>query len=368
MTETTHRAKARAPRSRPRRPTSTMDFTLFFFSGDGTGSGPGKYQLLLDCAEFADAHEFTAIWVPERHFVDFGGLYPNPSVLAAALATRTERIQLRAGSVVVPLHHPVRIAEEWAVVDNLSGGRVGIACASGWHPNDFVLAPERYKGRKDDMFAAIETIRRLWAGETVELDGPEGSVVGVRTLPRPLQERLPMWVSSQGSIDTFRRAGEVGAHVLTGLVAQRLSDLGEKITAYRTALAEAGHDPALGKVSAMAHTFLGPSDDEVKELVRAPLIGYLRNFLSQQDGTGGEFSPLNEEEREAMLAASFERYFATIALLGTPDKCETLIEDLLDIGVDEVACLVDFGLEPDTVLSGLRYLDELRARYRGERA
>ncbi|MEJ2853299.1 MULTISPECIES: MupA/Atu3671 family FMN-dependent luciferase-like monooxygenase [unclassified Saccharothrix] len=353
-----------APKRRTRRATSTMEFSLFFFSGDGSKAGADNYRLLLDSAQVADREGFSAIWVPERHFVDFGGLYPNPSVLAAALAVTTERVQIRAGSVAVPLHHPVRIAEEWSVVDNLSGGRVAIACASGWHPDDFVIAPNGragHKSRKDDMFDAIDLVQRLWAGETVDVDG-----VAVRTLPRPRQPRLPLWISSQGSVDTFVRAGRIGANVLTGLVAMRPADLKDKIDAYREALAEAGHTD--GVVTAMVHTFLGADEDEVRELVRDPLIGYLRTFLAQQGSFDSEFNLLDDEGREAMLAASFDRYFESLALLGTPDKAESLVEDLVDLGVDEVACLVDFGLEPEVVLDGLRHLAELKDRYRGARS
>lgn len=359
---------AAAPGRRSRRDSSTMDFGLFFFSGSGSTERADKYALLLDCARYADASGFSAVWVPERHFVDFGGLYPNPSVLAAALAMVTERIDIRAGSVVVPLHHPVRIAEEWAVVDNLSGGRVAISCASGWHPNDFLLAPGdgpgRYEQRKDDMFAGIETLRRLWAGERVALGQPDGGEVMVRSLPRPLQRSLPIWISSQGSAETFVRAGHTRANVLTGLVGQRLTDLAGKIEAYRRARRERDGDAGRGHVTAMVHTFLGPSTERVKEVVRAPLIGYLETFLSQQGGADSPFNQLGDADREVMLSSAFERYFDTIALLGTPDKCESLIEDLVDIGVDEVACLVDFGLDDDQVLGGLRHLAELAGRYR----
>ncbi|MFD6244523.1 MupA/Atu3671 family FMN-dependent luciferase-like monooxygenase [Streptomyces roseolus] len=358
---------AAAPR-RTRRPGSTMEFSLFFFSGDGSADGPGKYQLLLDSARYADAHGFAGIWVPERHFVDFGGLYPNPSVLAAALAMVTERLQIRAGSAVLPLHHPVRVAEEWAVVDNLSGGRVAVSAASGWHPDDFLLAPGdgalRHERRKEEMFEAIDTVQRLWAGETVALPRADGTPQHVRTLPRPLQPRLPMWVSAQGSVETFVRAGEIGAHVLTGLVAQRPADLKDKIGAYRKARAEAGHDPAAGTVTAMVHTFLAARVDEAKEVVRGPLTAYLKTFLAQQDSFDSEFATLSDAERDAMLAATFERYFDGLALLGTPDTCESLVEDLVDIGVDEVACLVDFGLDPDRVLAGLDHLTVLKDRYR----
>ncbi|RCG26273.1 LLM class flavin-dependent oxidoreductase [Sphaerisporangium album] len=355
-----------APR-RTRRDTSAMDFSLFFFSGDGSVQGPGKYELLLESARYADRHGFSGIWVPERHFVDFGGLYPNPSVLAAAIAVLTERVQIRAGSAVLPLHHPVRVAEEWAVVDNLSGGRAAISAASGWHPNDFILAPgghESYARRKEDMFAAIEVVQRLWAGQTVELSRADGTTQPVRTLPRPLQPRLPMWISAQGSVETFTGAGRIGANVLTGLVAQRPADLREKIQAYREALRAAGHDPGRGRVTVMVHTFLGSDDAEVKEQVRGPLTGYLKTFLAQQDTFDSQFSKLDEAERDVMLAATFERYFDTLALLGTPGRCEALIEDLVDLGADEVACLVDFGLEPEVVLKGLDHLCELKDRYR----
>src|SRR6266571_1241758 len=124
-----------------------MDFSLFFFADSGAAGG-GGYELLLESARFADTHGFTAVWTPERHFHAFGGLYPNPAVTGAAVAAITEHVQIRAGSVVLPLHHPARVAEAWSIVDNLSHGRVGISFASGWQPNDFVLMPENFKDNK----------------------------------------------------------------------------------------------------------------------------------------------------------------------------------------------------------------------------
>src|SRR5215469_15811081 len=138
-----------------------MEFSLFFFADSGAAGGEG-YDLLLESARFADAHGFTAVWTPERHFHSFGGLYPNPAVTGAAVAAVTERLGIRAGSVVAPLHHPVRIAEEWSVVDNISDGRVGVSFASGWHARDFVLNPDHYEDRKDEMIRCVETVRRLW--------------------------------------------------------------------------------------------------------------------------------------------------------------------------------------------------------------
>ena len=121
-----------------------MDFSLFYFAADAGEANQNRYRLLLEGSRFADQNGFAAVWTPERHFHPFGGLYPNPSLTSAVIAAITSRVQIRAGSIVLPLHNPIRVAEEWAVVDNLSQGRVGFSFASGWHANDFALMPQNY--------------------------------------------------------------------------------------------------------------------------------------------------------------------------------------------------------------------------------
>ncbi|HEX8088511.1 MAG TPA: LLM class flavin-dependent oxidoreductase [Blastocatellia bacterium] len=340
-----------------------LDFSLYFFSDDGSKTSDDKYRLLLESARFADAHGFRAVWTPERHFQDFGGLYPNPSILSAALAVITERVQIRAGSVALPLHHPIRTAEEWAVVDNLSKGRVAVSIASGWHPTDFVFAPQNYEDRKQVMFDYLETIQRLWSGEPVKFKGAGDSEVEVRILPRPIQPRLPIWITTAGSAQTWIRAGEVGANILAALVGYSLEDLAERIRLYREARAGGGHDPARGQVTVMAHTFLGDDNQEVKEKVRAPLCHYLRSYFNQFADVGYDAEGVTEEDKNTIVAKAFDHYFATGTLIGTPNKCSRLVDRLIETGVDEIACLIDFGLDIDSVMGGLRRLDEVRAHY-----
>ena len=188
-------------------PEVPIDFSLFYFSGDAAeGAGRDKYRLLLEGAKFADTHGFEAVWTPERHFHAFGGLYPQPAVTSAAVAAITSNVKVRAGSVVMPLEHPIRVAEAWSIVDNLSNGRVGISVASGWQPNDFVLRPENFKNAKQAMFDGIEQVQRLWRGETVTFDGATPDPVAVTTLPRPVQPELPTWVTSAGNPETYIQA------------------------------------------------------------------------------------------------------------------------------------------------------------------
>src|SRR5579863_4408662 len=134
------------------------EFSLFFFSADSAERPDRKYEMLLESTKFADEHGFAAVWTPERHFQRFGGLYGSPSVTGAALAVTTRNVSIRAGSVVLPLQSPLRVAEEWSMIDNLSNGRVAISAASGWHANDFVLSPDTYQNRYKDMYDKIAIV------------------------------------------------------------------------------------------------------------------------------------------------------------------------------------------------------------------
>lgn len=335
-----------------------MDFSLFFFAAEGRHTGDQPYGLLQEAARFGDAHGFKAIWVPERHFGDFGGLYPNPSILAASLAMITQNLQLRAGSLVLPLHHPVRVAEDWSVIDNLSGGRAAISFATGWHPHDYVINPEAFHDRNETMFRHIDLIRRLWAGESVELPGVNGERVQVATLPRPRQTELPIWVTATSPV-TWERAGAVGANILTALIAMEADQLGDLIERYRNARARHGHDPHKGVVSLMLHTYVGRDSETVKNLVRKPMKRYLSQYVDQFKAMGAMEGDGARDE-ETLLEFAFERYFRQRSLLGSAQNTEMMVRTLKTKGVDEIACLLDFGLDRETVLAGLPALNALR--------
>jgi natural product biosynthesis luciferase-like monooxygenase protein len=337
-----------------------LEFSLLYFSSNEAEFSEDKYRLMIEGAKFADTHDFTAVWLPERHFHPFGGLYPNPSVLASALAMVTERVRLRAGSVVLPMHHPVRVAEEWAVVDNLSGGRVDLSLAAGWNPSDFVLAPGSFADRYHLLFSGLDTIRLLWGGGTVELTGGLGQPVPVRIYPQPQQPALATWITCSGGRERFVQAGEHGANVLTALLFQGVAELAGKIAAYREARARHGLDPATGHVTLMLHTFMGDDLEEVRRIVQAPFIEYLESSMNLWRNGSSKPDDMRPREREALLARAFRRYFRTSALFGTQQTCAAFVTSLQEAGVDEIACLIDFGIDLDTTIRGLHELDALR--------
>ena len=359
-----------------------LDFGLFYWGNDD-GAGPAKYRLLLEGARFADEHGFQSIWTPERHFHAFGGPYPNPAVTGAAVASITRNLSIRAGSCVLPLHHPLRVAEEWAVLDNLSDGRVGLAFASGWMPEDFALRPENAPPHnKSAMLRDVDTVRRLWRGEAVEFDFGAGKASYV-TQPRPVQKELPVWITTAGNPDTYREAARAGANVLTHLLGQSVEELAGKIRIYRDTLRECGRNPDDYKVTLMLHTLIGDDRESVRDMARGPMKAYLKSaaalikqyawaFPAFKRPAGAaqamdiDLRSLTEEETDAILEFAFQRYFEDSGLFGTIEDGARRLDEIAAIGVDDVACLIDFGVASDAVLEGLKPLAALVARNRAE--
>jgi len=340
---------------------------LIFFSSRAEASTGDDYRLLIESARFADTQGFSSLWVPERHFTKDGWLYPNPAVVAAALARETARIELRAGSVVVPLHHPARIVEEWAVVDHLSGGRVGLSFASGWHPADFVFFPERYADRHEEMYRGIDLIRRLWRGEPVMLPGGDGNPVEIRTYPPPLQDDLPVWVTAAGNPQTFERAGAIGANLLTHLFNHSVEELRQKIGMYRHARRRHGHDVRAGRITVMLHTFVTDDAAVLDEHVRPAFCDYLKSAsyllagVAVSRGQRVDLSRLSPQDIDEYVQFVYERMVSEgRVLFGAPESCHPLLLELRRIGVDEIACQVDFGPSVDLVLETLPALHRLK--------
>ncbi len=367
--------------SNGRLPTSAggMAFSLYFWGNDD-GQGSKKYEMLLEGAKFADANGFTALWTPERHFHAFGGPYPNPAVTGAAVAAVTKNLGVRAGSCVTPLHHTARIAEDWSIIDNLTDGRAGIAVAAGWQPNDFVLRPENSPpNNKSVMLDQIGDLRKLWRGEEVEFAKVDGTMHGVVTQPRPVSKELPIWVTIAGNPDTWVEAGRHGCNVLTHLLGQSIDEVESKIKLYHDALRENGHDPDDFTITLMLHSYLAEDREVARDIAREPMKNYLRSAaglikqfawafpaFKKPEGVNNAFELdlgiLNEEELEEILEAAFLRYFETSGLFGTVEDALDRVEQVKRIGVTEIACLIDYGIDSATVMDGLKPIAEVLKR------
>ncbi|PQJ44590.1 hypothetical protein BTO01_29130 [Vibrio jasicida] len=348
--------------------TSPVDLSLFFFSAMGADEQDELYNQVMACSRYADEHGFHAIWTPERHFSDVGAAYPNPAVLSAAIAATTQRVKIRAGSVVMPLHDPLRVAEEWAVVDHLSSGRAGLALASGWNPDDFVFYPEKYTGRRQQLANDLTLLRQLWQGEKVARTNGEGKVREVAIYPQPRSGELPVWITAAGGREAFELAGREGTNILTHMLSQDSERLAANIEAYRSALRKSGYDPQHFSVTVMLHTYVQQDDQDAREQCREAFKRYLQAFLSFESLR--DIAEADQQDIanhfDDILEVACDRYIEQASLIGGVKECVARVQALTRIGVTEIGCLVDFGVSHQQMMSSLDYLSQVHQALQGE--
>ncbi len=188
-----------------------------------------------------------------------------------------------------------------------------------------------------------------------------------------MQKRLTIWITAAGSPRSFQRAGAIGANVLTHLFDQDLDELGQKIALYRQARAEHGWDPDAGKVAVTLHTYLADDLDEVRRHAFIPYFAYLKQNiqllekLAQSRNIPIDLGRLPPQEQDATIEWVFEKFLRHRSLMGTPADGLALVQRLADLGVQEIACLLDFGPPPQAILSSLHKLRELMHRCHGDR-
>ncbi len=344
-------------------------FSFLFFSDVRKDvDDAAKYAFLRDLTFFADREGFEAVYLPERHFHEFGSIHANSAVVAASLIPQTKRVRFRTAGISLPLHHPAEVVEWWAMNDVLSGGRVDLGFGSGWNKADFIFAPGNFEERRRICGERILLVQKLWRGETVSFPGPGGEPVSVTVFPRPLQKELNVWLLVTQNDEAFVHAGRQGFNIFTMLYGISLEAMGRKIAHYRTARAEAGLDPAKGVVSLMLHTMINRDRAVVERAIEQPLKEYIRSSLNAHTraavDAGHEMAgSMGDAEKLRMVDYAYQRYCRTGAILGSVDDGCRVVDEAIRVGVDEICCLVDFGVDYAFVKESLPYLRALTSRY-----
>lgn len=346
----------------------SVSFSFLFFSDVRADiSNREKYEFTRDVTLFGDREGFTAVYLPERHFFEYGSVFANSAVVAAYLIPQTRRIRFRTAGISLPLHHPVEVVEAWAMNDILSNGRVDLGFGSGWQDKDFILSPGTYENRREVCNERIPIVQKLWRGETVNFAGPGGEDIPIRVFPRPIQKELQVWLLVVQNDAAFIYAGKQGYNVFTMLSGLDLDAMGKKFALYRKAREEAGHDPRTGIVSLMLHTFIHDSKAAVEDAVKQPFKAYIRSFLDAhvESGLGRSkgVDDIGESEKAKMLEYAYHRYSKTAALFGTVEEARETIDHAIQVGVNDIACLVDFGVDYEMVKASFPHLKRLVSAY-----
>lgn len=200
------------------------------------------YAETLDQIQRADELGWDEVWIAEHHFSSYG-LCPNIAVFAAAVAQRTKRIRIGSGVVVTPFHNPLRIAEDWAMVDILSGGRLDLGLGRGYQQveyNGFQIPQSESKERFQE---ALDILKLAWQGEPFSYHGKHWQIDQVMTTPQPVQKPHPPLYVAAVSPDSYENYGRQGLPVLASVRTAPLPRVRQLLDTHRAALRSAGHDP-----------------------------------------------------------------------------------------------------------------------------
>ena len=351
-----------------------MEFGLFFLmQRDDAWSERSVYESGLAQMLAAESLGYSSVWIAEHHFNDYG-LCPAPQVLASYVAARTTTLRLGMGVSLLPLHHPVDLAEELAVLDVVSGGRLDVGIGRGGTLQDY----QTFQSDRADSRARVEEgialMRRAWSGAPFDFRGRFHSAERLHVRPATTQRPHPPLYIAANSEDSVLSAARLGLPALSSFFVP-VPELQRRHTLYReTALAAGRTEPEVAALErrgwGMRVVHVARDHDEAMRATEAPFMGYQRRMaVLRSDATGG--SVPSSFDRKLLRLRAFEDYLADgWALIGTPDEVRDGLDRYLDAtGYERVLLVMALpGLATDLALSSMRlFAEEVAPKLEGHR-
>jgi probable F420-dependent oxidoreductase len=298
---------------------------------------PDPYRQTYELARLAEGVGFDTATTGHHHFMP--GNLADPLTFLATVAARTERLRVATGILQLPVHNPVRVAEQVATVDELSGGRVSLGVGLGWWPLEYEVHGSSFAERGARMTEALEILRLVWADEDVAYDGRFWSFPRLTVHPRPIQRPgPPLWVAGVAD-SAVRRAARLGDAWLCGPV-QSLAKAQSCLRVYRDACAAAGRP---GDWILRRYTWIGADHRDVEDRVLPAYVdGLLEHWResAEDDAEKDLFRRLEAGEDVPAAEVAADRL-----LWGDPDHVIGQIERYRELtGCDHLHAAFGTGL------------------------
>ncbi len=328
-------------------------------------------QFVLDIraeAIHADKIGMYSAWIGEHHF-DSLGVNSCPHMVLASIVPETRNIRLAPAVAVLPLHHPLRVAEEWATLDLLSGGRVDFAVGRGYDRREYVPFNAEYMDSLELLDEGCEIIKKAWEspgkwshkGKFFEI--PEMSIT-----PRPVQKKVPFYMAcfSRASMEI---AGRRGLDIIFAPFAAALTfgDLGQAVTAYRDECAKFGTTPGKAMCSYFIH--IGEGKDE--EYGRERQMAYFNNCVlpafHQEPGKTPPTMLYFLKIVDILKNMKKEDLGSKSILLGSPQKIIDTLKTVEAGGIEEVILYFNVGGKPHNLVKEQmnRFMEEIAPAFEG---
>lgn len=242
-----------------------MKFGMFFIGSAVTDNHARTIEEALGQIEYAEELGYDSVWFAEHH--SSYGMLGSPAVIMAAAAQRTTRIRLGVAVAVLPFHNPVSIAEDYAMVDVLSGGRLDFAVGRGNQSLEYHMMQADRDNSKSVFWEALELIQSLWsASGPISYHGKHFDFENIETFPKPLQKPVPLWVAAV-TPSTFDEAAARGLRIMTagGAASGSFEKLAESQKQARAALAAAGAPPEWMELPMAMNTYIAATPERARD-------------------------------------------------------------------------------------------------------
>ncbi len=326
-----------------------MKFSLFYLTSyvqSVHGSERGLYDQLITQVQAAEQMGMEAVWLAEHHFFDYGGHVPSIPVLGATIAARTTRIKIASGIVMIGLQDPIRVAEQFAMLDQLSNGRVLFGIGRGFQKCEFDAFQRKMDDSRIAFDEAHDVIRKAWGQERFSHDGRFTKVKNLRVLPKPLQKPMPpFYVACTFTPQSFQWTGTQGHNLLfVPYASPDLEAVRQNVELYRSAYSTAGHGKS-GDVVAALHMYCGETAEKGKEEPRKAMMHYLAQFSeSTREAEHSDAYQGYDGLSEALSKFDYDSFmYPDRVIFGDPDQVTARIRYYEAMGVTQMGFVVDFG-------------------------
>jgi natural product biosynthesis luciferase-like monooxygenase protein len=326
-----------------------MKFGLHYLLSCAEGQSPAqRYRETLEQAVHAESLGFESVWPVEHHFNSTASILPCPALFLAAVAARTSTIRLGTAIVQLPLAHPMRIAEELATLDVLSGGRVEFGVGRGGNPSHFAGFGVPMSESRDRMVEALDYIRRAWTNDRFSFHGRFFQADDLALAPRPIQQPHPPIRVAANSPETAAWAGREGYPVFFASNVNPLPKLRELVPVYRGARAEAGYGTPGDDLTLLMPLYVGDDRRRVEREVAPSVRQFTETAAAVFQGLVAR-APEAERPRlqaivEQLCGMTYQTVNAVTGIFDTPSACvERLLQIREEFNPVRVICWFNFG-------------------------